>query len=591
MKKVNQINSNSPTNHIEPPRLNIDAELIKTLYQQGHTPLIGVLATSTGIAAIFFNEVANLTVAVWLLSIYLLSFIRYLSMKKFKSEEREADDIIHWGWVFAFYTFLSGLTWGAASIIFFTPDNLQLFSILTLIILAMSVGSLAALSSFPKAYYLYVIPAMIPMIWRYLNIDEPNYIFFGLLLFVFNFALFSIVRVNRKILYDSIVLRFKNTDLIDQLTIEKDKAEQASVAKTKFLAAANHDIRQPLHAMGLFLDVLEDRVEKESQKNIVQKIQKSSNALNGLLDSLLDISKLDAGIIEVDNKPFCLNNLLESLQEEFTPYADEAELRLSFVTTQQWVQSDYRLIERIMRNLIGNALRYTDKGGVVVGCRRQQGEVLLAVYDSGIGIHQDNLEDIFSEFHQLDNPERDRSKGLGLGLAIVQRMTHLLGARLVIKSTPGRGSLFGIVLPTAPTPQQQTVAPPITDMPFFDGRCVLVIDDEEAIRDSLAQLLESWHCEVVACASNDEAVSMLQSSAMQPDLMLVDYRLRNSETGITAIEKINAAHSQAAIPAIIITGDTAPERIKETQNSGYKILHKPVLPSELRSSMAEILGS
>ncbi len=199
----------------------VETELIRMLYQQAYTALIGVIATATGIAVVFINEVPNQIVAFWLVTIYVLSFVRYLSIKKFKAQEDQAAAVIRWGWLFAFFTFLSGLTWGTASIIFFTPDNLELFNILTLIIIAMSVGSLAALSAYPKAYYLFVIPAMLPMIWRYLSIDESYYVIFGSLLFVFNFALFSIVRVNNRILYDSIVLRFENIDLIDQLTEQK----------------------------------------------------------------------------------------------------------------------------------------------------------------------------------------------------------------------------------------------------------------------------------------------------------------------------------------------------------------------------------
>ena len=282
-------------------QLNIKAELIKVLYQQANTALIGVVATATGIAYIFYNEVPVTLVGGWLAIIYLLSFIRYISIKKFKAAKKTSSSIIQWGWLFAFFVFLSGISWGAASVIFFMPDNLQLFNVLSLIIIAMSVGSLAALSAYPNAYYLFVVSAMLPMIWRYLNIDAANYHIFGILLFIFNFALFSIVRVNHRMLKDSIILRFEKNDLVNQLTEQKEKAEQANVAKTKFLAAASHDIRQPLHAMSLFLGALDERLENSDHKNIVHKIQKSSTALNELLDSLLDISKLDAGVIQINS--------------------------------------------------------------------------------------------------------------------------------------------------------------------------------------------------------------------------------------------------------------------------------------------------
>lgn len=456
----------------------------------------------------------------------------------------------------------------------------------------MSVGSLAALSAFPKAFYLFVIPAMLPMIWRYLSIDEQNYIIFGGLLFIFNFAMFSIVRVNHQILRDSINLRFEKLGLIEQLTQQKEKAEQANVAKTKFLAAASHDIRQPIHAIGLFLGVLEDRVEKDDQISIVHKIKKSSDALNGLLDSLLDISKLDAGVIHVETEPFYINDLFEALKNEFTSLANEKDLKIRFVKTRLRVDSDYQIIERLMRNLISNAISYTNMGGIVVGCRRYQGQILLAVYDTGIGISDDDMQDIFDEFHQLHNPERDRSKGLGLGLAIVKRMADLLGSSLFVRSMPEKGSAFGIVIPAsleAAVNISHTVVE-LTDL-AFDGKNVLVIEDEDEIRDSLTELLRNWCCDVVASSSGVEAIAVVQNNNVRPDIILADYRLRDNETGTEVIHKINSLYPESDIPAIIITGDTAPERIKEAENSGYRILHKPVSPNELRSVLADVLVS
>ncbi|VAW53935.1 Sensory box histidine kinase/response regulator [hydrothermal vent metagenome] len=578
---------------------NIKNELIRALYQRAHTALIGVTTTATGIAAIFFNEVSDQRVVIWLLAIYSLTFIRYLSIKKFKALDQLPVDIVFWGWLFVFFTFLSGLTWGAASIIFFTPDNLPLFNILALIVITLSIGSLVVLSAFPSAYYSFVIPAMLPMIWRYLGIDEQYYEIFGALLIVFYLALFSILRANHSLLRDSIVLRFKNVDLIDQLTEQKEKAEQANISKTKFLASASHDMRQPIHAMGLFLGVLEDRVEKKDQKIIVQKIQKSNNALSGLLDSLLDISKLDAGVIKIVPQPFSLGDLFGALNNEFQAVAKEKNLQIKFVYTKRWVNSDYRIVERIMRNLISNAIRYTETGRVLIGCRSYRGKTIVAVYDTGIGIPEVEMQDIFREFYQLHNPERDRSKGLGLGLAIVERMAKLLDLPLHIKSTSKKGSVFGFIIPVIPALVPATTKTVVvSNALYFDNKRVLVVDDEAEIRESLAELLRGWHCDVVVAASGAEALQALQKhngspEINRPDIILADYRLRDDETGAEVVAKINAMYFEQgvvqAIPAVIITGDTAPDRIKEAERSGYKILHKPVPPSALKLLLAEIL--
>ena len=585
---------------LTPSSIKVQAELVKMLYRQTQAVLLGVIATATGVAVIFVNKIPDTTILIWLIAIYGLSFIRYLSVRQFKSLNRQAIDTIKWGWVFSFFAFLSGCSWGAASIIFFTPDNLPLFNILTLIIIAMSIASLAALSAFIWSYYVYVIPAMSPMVWQYMDVGDQAYTIFGVLLLIMVFSLMAFARVNQRALNESIILRFENTGLIRELVeqrVEAEKArkiaEEANIAKTKFLAAASHDLRQPLHAMGLFLGALEDRVEKQDQKLIVKKIQKSSSALNGLLDSLLDISKLDAGIVQAEFRPFCIKNLFESLRHEFEPFAREKNLRLKFVNSQVFVNSDYWILERITRNLLSNAIRYTDKGGIIVGCRRYQGGILLAVYDSGTGIQDDKIEEIFREFHQLDNPERDRSKGLGLGLAIVKRMAQLLNAPLLTKSVPGKGSMFGLVIPRAPvTGEIEAVSKLSTSSIFFGGKLILIVDDEMEIRDSLTELLQSWHCKVITAASGEEAVSILiNSNNSKPDIILADYRLRDSETGNDVIHKIQSLFKEEIIPAIIITGDTAPDRIQEADASGYKILHKPVSPDELRLLLAGIISS
>ena len=574
---------------------NIEAELVRMLYQQAYTAILTIIVTAIGIVVMYYGEFPHLVVFIWFALVMALSFIRYLSIRKYRARKPRADDDIFWGWIFTFFAFLSGLTWGSASILFFTPDNLLLFNILTLIIIVISVGSMLALSAFPVAFYLFVFTAMLPMIWRYLNIDEQGYEIFGFLLILYNIGLFKLSRVNNKVIRDSIALRFENIDLIEQLTEQKEKAEQANISKTKFLASASHDMRQPIHAMGLFLGVLEERIDKEDHKIIVRKIQKSSDALGGLLDSLLDISKLDAGVIKVVRETFPLDTLFKALNNEFQAVAKEKNLQIKFRRTSLWVNSDYRILERVMRNLLSNAIRYTESGRILVGCRRYNRNTLVAVYDTGIGIPENKLQDIFCEFHQLHNPERDRSRGLGLGLAIVERMTKLLDIPLHIKSSEGNGSVFGFILPAL---QPSTLLPettvPTPEATGFDGKLVLIIDDEEEIRESLTELLRNWHCDVIAAASGDEAIKTLQKNEKQPDIMLVDYRLRNNETGTMVVDKINAMYtmrgSSVKIPAVIITGDTAPDRIREAESSGYKIMHKPVSPEALKLLLTKALA-
>ncbi|MDH5571185.1 MAG: hybrid sensor histidine kinase/response regulator [Gammaproteobacteria bacterium] len=578
-------------------RKRVEAELVKLLYQQARTVMLGLMATASVIAIIFYNNIPNIIVISWFTVVFGLTLIRYLSAWQFNARVRSVDETVNWGWRFTFFAFLSGCTWGAAAILFYTPENLQLFFILTLIVIGLTITSMAALSAFIWAYYAYAIPAMLPLVWRYMNMDHQEYYIFGILILILIITLFPFAKVNHKTLRHSVMLRFENIDLVHQLTEQKEKAEQAvkvaeeaNITKTRFLAAASHDLRQPLHAMGLFLGALEDRIEKSDQKIIVHKIQKSSHALSELLDSLLDISKLDAGVVRSEPRSFCLQALFDELKYEFEHLAEEKNISLRFKGTKICLHTDYAILVRIVRNLVSNAIRYTKNGGVVIGCRPYKGKMLLAVYDTGIGIHQDEMTNVFKEFQQLHNPERDRSKGLGLGLAIVKRMAHLLEMPLSIRSIPGNGSMFGLVMSVSSwKPERKVSEERKSEIMFFDDKLVLIIDDEMEVRDSLTELLQSWHCEVISASSCKEALSALNNSDLIPDIILADYRLRDNEKGNDVIRKVQATYPAQEIPAIIITGDTAPDRIKEANESGHMILHKPVSPNGLRVILGDVL--
>ncbi|MCK4707745.1 MAG: hybrid sensor histidine kinase/response regulator, partial [Gammaproteobacteria bacterium] len=375
------------------------------------------------------------------------------------------------------------------------------------------------------------------------------------------------------------------------LKIKKDKAEVASSAKTRFLAAASHDLRQPLHAMSLLLSVLSEYKHSNEQAEIIGKIKKSSVSLENLLESLLDISKLDAGIISINVKPFKIQGLFDVLYNEFNSIAEEKGLNIQFAETSLSLNSDAQIIERILRNLISNAIRYTEKGKVLVGCRRTESSVRLCVCDTGIGINENETELIFEEFQQLDNPGRDRNKGLGLGLSIVKRLTELLAIPLELKTTSGKGSMFSIECPRSLSAQvSQSDMAHFGSYPKLADKKVIIVEDEEEIRQALKLLLNSWGCEVLELTSiNDVKQKLLPDH--KPNLILADYRLANYETGVNVIAAIHDFYQDKKIPAVIITGDTAPERIKEVKESGFQILHKPVAGGKLRAVLNSILLS
>jgi signal transduction histidine kinase/DNA-binding NarL/FixJ family response regulator len=363
----------------------------------------------------------------------------------------------------------------------------------------------------------------------------------------------------------------------------------ANLAKSRFLAAASHDLRQPLHALGLFVAQLDGKVGTAEGREVLARINSAVLAMDDLFNALLDVSKLDAEVLKPNLRRFPIQTLFRRLETTFAGAAREKELLLRVVPSTAWVSSDFILLERIMMNLASNAVRYTDCGGIVIGARRRGSTVRLEVWDSGSGIPNDQLQNIFAEFYQIGGPQTDRGGGLGLGLAIVERLCSLLGHRIEVTSTPGRGSRFAVSVPLAPA--DVAFLEPAAPVPAIDEPCrgkqVLVIDDDAMVLAGMRGLLVSWGCHV-ATAGNDQAALAALAGHKPPDLIISDYRLPAGKTGFEAIARLREAFGMA-IPAFLISGDTAPERLREAAASGFHLLHKPVPPNALRAMVSQLL--
>jgi signal transduction histidine kinase len=372
-----------------------------------------------------------------------------------------------------------------------------------------------------------------------------------------------------------------------RLAAQKNEAERANIAKSKFFAAASHDLRQPLHALVLFVGALKERIHYPEVRTLVDHIEASVDAMEMLFNSLLDISRLDAGVIEVNRQHFSLDCLLERLKKQFAPQAAEKGLRFRVLPCKSTLYSDPILLERIMLNLVSNAIRYTDQGGILVGCRRRGKNLLIQVWDSGQGIPDQQQDMVFQEFFQLDNPERDRSKGLGLGLAIVARLAILLDHPLTLNSRPGRGTVFDIQVPLGSAALAAKSNQQISPTSALAIKLAVLIDDEEAILRAMEELFDNWKIDLVAARTVEDAFQVLDETDRIPDLVISDYRLPDNMDGLKVLEAFRSRYG-ASLPAIILTGDTAPESIQALNQAGFTVLHKPLRPARLRSLLAHL---
>jgi CheY-like chemotaxis protein len=362
--------------------------------------------------------------------------------------------------------------------------------------------------------------------------------------------------------------------------------EAAHQEKTRFLGAASHDLRQPMHALGLFAAALEKELRGTAHHPKVVSMARAVDALEDSFGAMLDVSRLDAGVVQPNLQTFPIRDVFRRLHMHCVGEAEINGLSLRLKPGGKLVTSDPQLLERILANLVHNGIRYTREGGVVVVARSRAGHTSIEVWDTGVGISADQLPKIFNEFYQVANEGRDRSKGLGMGLAIVKRLVLLLGYELEVRSRPGKGTVFRLLMPAtalAELPSMVLGADTIPSAPD-DDRTVLVIDDEEAIRSGMKELLESWGCTVLLAGSLAEARAVVRSHIGVIDVVVSDLRLAGQEDGLQAIAEVRAIYG-APLPAILITGDTSPQEVRRAHEGGHPVLFKPVRSRDLYAAL------
>ena len=581
------------------------ADQIATLYGSWHRTTISMGLGSLILCAVLWQQESPAVMAAWMSAILANQAWRGVLARAYRRANPPPGDAARWGAYWAAGSTLAGALWGVASIALYPslPEYRALFIVCQFGVI---LGGLSLTAVYKPSFYGFVLPVLVPLIARVaLEGDQVHLFTAGVLGVVLAFVLAFGREVNH-VLTQSLAMRYENIDLIRELTAQTEAAlaartaaETASLAKSQFLAAASHDLRQPLHAMGLFAAALAAKVHDPGVKPLVASIRTSVEALEHLFAQLLDLSQLDAGALRPAPTVVPLQPLFARLAADFAPQAAAAGLALSIVPTRVAVESDPTLLERVLRNLLANALRYTPAGGVLVGARRRGACIRLDVIDSGVGIAKGDSMRIFDEFVQLPTAPRNHvgGRGMGLGLAIVRRLAALCEHPIELASAPCRGSRFSITVPRAnamaPGRASSRRAHRAPALPMLAGRRVIVVDDDPAVVAAMHALFASWHAIASGGPDADTALAALGDhvgrNGVAVDLIVADLRLADGQSGIGAISRIRSRLG-SGIPAIVVSGDTSSAAQDEVRAAGVSLLVKPVVASALRNAAEAAIG-
>lgn len=577
----------------------MDAALLRRVEQQRVAMLYGNTLAVSGSAVLMaalmviiaWPQVSMARILGWCGVVVLVqACLQWLTYAYRRSNNATSEPRL-WGMRLAIVAGIAGLVWGSAVFVLVGTHQSLTLALIAACLASRTTISIMTHAYFPPALNAFAVPIFGLLALRYVLDGGNSNVALGVLwIAVLGYVLFFVDRQARAVA-TQIRLRCENEQLVDELkrqnTIAEQarvRAEEASRSKSRFFAAANHDLRQPLHSLGLFATALRNGSVDESSRKLVDQILLCTESLEQLFDNLLDISRLDAGQVQVKRETLPVNAVLDRLRSTFAVPAQEKGLKLRVRRSKLLLATDSTLLFRMLSNFVSNAIRYTDNGSVLVACRRRGTSVLIEVWDSGIGILPGQHERVFEEFYQLNNPERDRTRGLGLGLATVKRIASLLDHPLRLRSTPGRGSRFTIEVPMANPEKIQSISATFEQkVPnLLRGKLIVVIDDEASVRLGMQSLLESWGCKCVTAMHAGEALQNLQGRA--PDYIIADLRLRGEDTGIEAIRVLRAELGES-IPAVLISGDTATEQLRKVSAAGLTIMHKPLKAVRLRAML------
>jgi signal transduction histidine kinase len=575
---------------------------VRLVYRQTGAALMGHFLGLVVTTLVFWNHAPHTLLWGWTVAFAVLWVARFAGLLGYDRAVMQGQ-VAHDTWLrrWNIGALVGAALWSAAAMVFYPYGGHFERTALMLTVYSFAIGAVPYMSSQPRLFLSCMGLYFVPMIVRTALHGDPSDLYLAGIWCLMCLCTLAMGRAFYNMFGEMVSLRLQTQDLAHKLRGEmvvaenaQRQAELANRAKTQFFAAASHDLRQPLHAMGLFAEALRQRCKDDEVAHLVNSINNSVDALEGLFSELLDITKIDTGGVDIQPEHFAMRDLFNRIRLTFEPTAFEKGLALSLRGEQHHAYADPLLVERILRNLVSNAIRYTEDGGVLVSCRKRGDHLCLQVWDSGIGITDKEQGRIFEEFYQTQSArplEPHHRKGLGLGLAIVKRLADLMEAPLTLRSRVGHGTVFTLMLPLgrAPRLQAQHIASKPALGVTLDRRHIVVVEDEQAVLEGLQVLLKAWGATVSAFDSVAAVQAWAEQTDAQPDLLIVDYRLPEQQTGVDAI-KVLRARFGPDLPTIMVTGSIMTGHEEQARQHNFHLLIKPVVPTKLRAMIGFKLG-
>ena len=570
------------------------ADQIGELYAGWHRTSLSMFLGAALLCAAMWGQAPPWLMAAWVTLIVANQAWRGALVREWHRAQPGLAAAPRWGRYWAAGSTAGGALWGAAAVAMY-PDSPPHQALLIVCLFGVVLGGLNLTAVYKPSFYGFVVPALLPLILREALVADRVHTFTALVMSVVLGFVLAFGHHLNDVLTRSLAIRYENIDLIDGLKRQtrvayeaRAAAEAANRAKSQLLAAASHDLRQPLHALGLYTAALATRARDSTWQPLVGNVQNAVNALEAQVAQLLDLSQLEAGAHRPERSRVALAPLFARVVAEFRPQAEARGLHLRSVPTRLAVDSDAALLERMLRNLVANAVRYTSRGGIVVGARRRGARVSAVVIDTGVGIAPEHGERIFEEFYQVRCSNRTRAapSGMGLGLAIVRRLAKLLDHDVAVASRPGAGSCFRIDAPRA-ADAVHAFAGMTADIAragraSLEGTLVAVVDDDPAAIDAMTELFSVWGAEVVGGRDVHDLLDALGRGARYPDLVVADLRLGDGASGVVTVRALRDELG-FAVPALIVSGDTSVAAERAARSAGLTLLPKPVVANVLEA--------